>query len=296
VVLNNAGTFDVRGNQAWYDYAGSTGSLTLNNSGTLKKSAGTGEFEFEDTTLINSGTVEAQVGTLTFGGDNATHSGSWAVASGATLRFIAGTQTMAAGSSMSGAGQIQVSGGTVDLQAGSYAVDFLVDQYNGAIQGTLAVNLDMSMARLTLANGGTLTGTGTVTITGTGSEWTGGTMTGGGTTAIAAGAELKVSGNNRKYLGNRTITNNGTLIEASTGDLVDFDGTVVLNNAGTFDVRGNQAWYDYAGSTGSLTLNNSGTLKKSAGTGDFRFFDTTFNNSGTVTVLTGRILVNGVPL
>ena len=154
----------------------------------------------------------------------------------------------------------------------------------------------MSLAKLTLLNGGTLTGAGTLTLTGAGSTWSGGGMYGGGTTKIAAGGDLTLTGNNRKYLGSRTIVNEGTLIEASTGDLLDFEGAAVLNNAGLFDIRSNINWQNYSGAAGALSFNNSGTLRKSAGTGDFVFLNTTFSNTGTVQVQIGRIRINSVYL
>ncbi|MCC6534808.1 MAG: hypothetical protein IT531_19860, partial [Burkholderiales bacterium] len=70
----------------------------------------------------------------------------------------------------------------------------------------------------------------------------------------------------------------------------------VLNNSGSFDIRSDRTWRHFAGAAGSLTLNNSGTLKKSAGSGDFSFLSTVLNNTGTIAILTGRILVNGTPI
>jgi hypothetical protein len=77
---------------------------------------------------------------------------------------------------------------------------------------------------------------------------------------------------------------------------VDLDGTAILIVNGLFDIYNDRYWDHANGAVGTLTVTNNGTVRKSAGAGDFRFFDTTFNNPGTVTVLTGRILVNGVPL
>src|SRR5262249_9805532 len=123
---------------------------------------------------------------------------------------------------------------------------------------------------------------------------TGGLMTGGGTTKIAAGADLTVSGGNRKYLANRTIQNEGTLIEATTStDIVELDGTAVLNNVGVFDIRNDRIWENFSAPAGTLTINNTGTLKKTAGTGAFTFDNTSFNNSGAVQVQTGTVTFDG---
>jgi hypothetical protein len=41
---------------------------------------------------------------------------------------------------------------------------------------------------------------------------------------------------------NRTLHNEGTLIDAGTGGRVEIGGTAVLNNVGLFDIRDNLAW------------------------------------------------------
>lgn len=117
--------------------------------------------------------------------------------------------------------------------------------------------------------------------------------TGRGTTKIAVGADLTIGSANRKFLGNRTIQNEGILIEASTGDLVDLDGTVVLNNLGTFDVKSDFAWQHLVGTAGTLTFNNSGTLKKTVGAGDFTFINTTIINTGTIDDQVGSLTISG---
>jgi hypothetical protein len=274
-ILNNVGIFDIQGNTAWQDYAGAAGTLTLNNSGTLTKSAGTGQFEFLNTALNNSGTVDVQSGTLAFGGSGGVSTGVFTTAAGTEVAFLSGTQTWSDGVQATGDGAIAVR------------------NLNSGTGGTLNVDGGVEVARFDLGYLGTLTGTGTLTITGTGSQWTGGTMTGGGTTEIAAGGDLTVAGNLRKHLGDRTIVNEGTLIEASTGDLVDLDGAAILNNIGIFDIQSDTAWKNYAGAAGTLTLNNSGTITKSAGTGTFTFANTTFNNTGVVTVTSGVLDIAG---
>ena len=160
--------------------------------------------------------------------------------------------------------------------------------------GTLTSGGTLKVASLVQSGANSvLTGAGTVTISGTGSQWSGGLMTGGGTTGIAAGADLTVAGGSRKFLGNRTIANQGTLIEASTANVVDFDGTAVVNNAAAFDIRSNQTWENFTGPSGTLTINNSGTLKKTAGTGAFTFSDTELTNGGTISVTSGTLNIGG---
>lgn len=97
-------------------------------------------------------------------------------------------------------------------------------------------------------------------------------------------------------MGTRTLLNEGLLIEATTGEIVDLDGSAVLNNAGTFDIRSNSAWYHFIGASGTLTITNTGIMTKTGGTGDFTFSNTTLNGTGTISILTGPVLVNGGPI
>ncbi|MCC7082630.1 MAG: hypothetical protein IT530_18345, partial [Burkholderiales bacterium] len=103
------------------------------------------------------------------------------------------------------------------------------------------------------------------------------------------------TGGNRKYLAERTIRNEGLLIDANA-DFVELNGAAVLDNAGVFDIRSDASWQHFSGPGGSLTIDNSGTLQKTAGSGDFRFLNTVLDDTGTVTISSGRILVNGAPL
>jgi hypothetical protein len=272
-VFDNVGVFDIRSDTAWQNFTGAAGSLTLNNSGTLKKSAGVGDFFFLNTGLNNSGTVDVQTGTLAFGGGTGSSSGQFKAVAGSEVVFVAGTQTLTDGATASGAGALAVR------------------NLNGSTGGTLQVSGSVQAERLNLGYLGTLSGTGTLTITGTGSQWTSGLMTGGGTTKIASGADLTVSGNDRKYLGNRTIQNEGSFIEASTGNLLDFEGTAVFDNVGVFDIRSDTAWQNFTGAAGSLTLNNSGTLKKSAGVGTFTLAVLAFSNKGSIEVKSGTLKI-----
>lgn len=173
----------------------------------------------------------------------------------------------------------------------------MLRNFNGSIGATLAVTgANVAVQRIHLGTLGILGGDGTLTILGTGSLWSAGTMSGGGTTRIAAGADFTVTGSQRKYLGARALDNQGTLIEATSGDRVEFDGAATLSNGGTFEIRSNGTWGTFTGVSGSLALTNTGTLRKMLGLGDFALTQTTLTNTGVVDVLVGRILVNGTVL
>lgn len=100
-----------------------------------------------------------------------------------------------------------------------------------------------------------------------------------------------------KTLASRTIENDGTLLDAQTaGGYVEHAGAALLDNTGVFDIRSDASWENHFSPAGTLTLNNSGTLRKSQGSGDFLLDDVTLNNSGAIEVLVGVLLVNGLPV
>ncbi|MCC7082795.1 MAG: phosphatase PAP2 family protein, partial [Burkholderiales bacterium] len=182
---------------------------------------------------------------------------------------------------------------TVTFRDGAATVASLVSEAGFTMTGgTLTLLGDSELRASFQLKGGTLAGTGTLTLTGTGSQWSGGLMTGGGTTRIAAGADLTITGGNRKYLAERTIRNEGLLIDANA-DFVELNGAAVLDNAGVFDIRSDASWQHFSGPGGSLTIDNSGTLQKTAGSGQFYFDDTTLANTGTVDAQSGTLAFGG---
>ena len=118
-------------------------------------------------------------------------------------------------------------------------------------------------------------------------------MVGAGTTAIAAGASLTIAGAVGLQSG-RTIVNDGLLVQSS-GNVSIQNGATLTNNA-TMDLQGDGAWANAGGSAAHWVFNNLGLLKKSGGGGSSVFSDVDFNNSGTVTIAQGQIVVNGVAL
>ena len=197
--------------------------------------------------------------------------------------------------------------GWLSLTSGTYTVS-----------GSTRVAGDFSLASGTLTagtgdvtvqgrfsqSGGTLDGTGVLTLSGASNTWTGGEMTGGGTTKIAEGATLTIGGTNggRVYLGDRTIRNEGKLVDAGDsrfGFVLELEGAAILVNVGTFDVRTNGGWLQTGGVSGALTVTNFGFLTKTGGAGDFNFGNVlSFTNEGDIFVPAGagRLLVNGSPL
>ncbi|TVQ14524.1 MAG: hypothetical protein EA364_04290, partial [Balneolaceae bacterium] len=98
--INNSGLFDMQGDLTIGDGGGFGG--TLNNTGTFRKSAGTGTGLISNSVrLANSGTIEALSGTLSIqagafnSGTELLHSGAFHIGANGELRFTVGTHRIA---------------------------------------------------------------------------------------------------------------------------------------------------------------------------------------------------------
>ena len=148
---------------------------TCNNKGGLTRSSGTGNFTVTPRFFHNTGTVTIQTGTLDLSGDG-THTGTFDAA-GRTVTFTASTNTFDTGSSLT-AQQVDVNGGNLTLDAGSYTVD--TTRILSAT--TLTVNTPISFPNVELTLG-TFTGSADKTIT-TSLTWTDGDIGGVGQTLL----------------------------------------------------------------------------------------------------------------
>jgi len=120
-------------------------------------------------------------------------------------------------------------------------------------------------------------------------HWTGGRLAGVGLALINSG-ELNISGPDEKSFQTRAeIVNRGTVIHSGTGNLAGTDRNVIDNEPGAlWDIRTD------ANTTGPLTLNNFGTLRKSAGTGETNFSATLNGAGGTFEVQVGKLTLEGI--
>ena len=225
----------------------------------------------------------------------------------AKLSFVGGTSTAidaSIGAVSGSTGQLNVSGpGTVLNLSGSLGVGgslagggtgtLLVD--NGAsvqIAGKLSIwesgtatfnGGPTTVGSFGLSHGGLITGSGNLTVTGSGSTFTGGTIHGTGSLTIAQGATLTIgdSSSLSKDLA-RTLVNAGTINWVGPGQI---SGSEINNQSGAiFNAQGD-------GSLFSITFNNAGLFKKSAGTGSTTT-NLYFNNTGVVQVQSGTLNLN----
>jgi uncharacterized repeat protein (TIGR01451 family) len=151
--------------------------------------------------------------------------------------------------------------------------------------GTVTVVQEVTVQGLTFT-GGTLQGSNTLTVTDV-MTWTGGTQQGSGATAIASGATLNVTG--YVLLRQRTLNNAGTVNWTAANNWY-IDTNAVLNNlaGATFNAQASDV------NLGAINgiFNNQGTFIRS-GPGVSYVTALSFNNSGTVQVVSGVLRLDG---
>jgi hypothetical protein len=157
--------------------------------------------------------------------------------------------------------------------------------------GTATLNASASVTDFTLSSG-TRDGTGTLNVSGT-MTWSGGALSG----VTNANGPLSITGANEKYFPAGTLNSNFSATWTGTGNIrFDYGGPLLAIAASTtFDV---QTDADTTGSGGAsfMTINNAGTLQKSAGAGTTSIGDgygNAFNNTGTVDVQIGTLSLTG---
>ena len=243
------------------------GSGVLANAGTLRKSAGAGTTTIE-LPCYNSGLIQAQSGLLNLTG-GATNSGQFECDSAGTLGFGGGTYWLQNGSSVTGAGVVSLSAGTLNIQ-GPVAV--------GSVTDTWGLTLE----------GGALLGSGAVTVPGA-FNWISGNFGGvdNSLTLIAKGGIVLSGG--YKYF------NGGTLVNAGAGSWsggnVYFYNNPIFTNApgGSLDLQSDG---DPFRQYGSGVLANAGTLGKSAGAGTTTI-ELPCYNSGLIQAQSGLLNLTG---
>jgi hypothetical protein len=289
--LLNYGTATLNGTGTWYlndgatfdNEAGATLSLLTNeylygtgtvstvvNAGTIDKTAGAGTSEFFGALSVsNTGLLEADSGTLDFNlfnGGSASSQGVICATANGTVQIDGGLLALQTGASLTGAGELSITGGEVDIDGANVA----------------ATNVDFS--------GGTLAGAGTLTVSGV-LQWSGGTMSGSGSTVVAGGGTLTIGGY-VEFLDGRTLINYGTATLNGTGAWYLSDGATFVNEAGaTLSLLTNE--YLYGESTTVSTVVNAGTIDKTAGTGTSEFFGSlSVSNTGLLEADSGTLDFN----
>jgi hypothetical protein len=304
IITNDAGaSFQVQGTAA-FNYQG--GSPRFDNAGTFLPAPG-GTYAFHSVAFNNYGAINLGAGALLSLGGGGAQWGPVTVPTGATIDYAAGIFNASAGSSITGAGTLQVSGGTANL-AGIVNVTganlFTAGTANLTGNYTCVGNTLLNIAGGTanfdgtgtvapqvLNLNGVLGGANTVTV-GSAMNWTGGTMDGSGQTIIKPGATLSIAGfagYGGVGLTTRTLENGGTAVWG--GGNLNMNSCIITNDAGaSFQVQGTAA-FNYQG--GSPRFDNAGTFLPSR-TGTTGFYSFSLNNYGAINLdAGGRLLLEG---
>lgn len=306
-ITNRIGaTFTVNNSSDAFFY-GASGTNTFLNNGTFTKS-GTAAVTFGGdaaslpVSFVNAGQVNVQAGTLILQ-TGATHTGHFAISSGALLQFEGG-HVFSATSDITGAGNVLFNSVGTNVSDGLFNVSGAVtfagatNTFNGAFTAgsllvpngaTFTFNNTTTLGSLAATNL-LLGGSGDVSISGT-STWTGfGTMSGSGKTIITPGSIFTFAPAASPKNLQRTFINNGAVNWGGTGALATLNLTNALfdNKPGaSFNAFGDQ--YSFFGVSGANAFNNAGTFSKSgAGTASF-----TGNGTSIVSLInTGTVLVS----
>jgi len=277
----------------------SSGANKVVNLGLFRRNSDTNETTI-DTAFDNGGTVSIQSGTLNLRGGG-TSIGDYQVLAGAALRLGGSVHDFDPVSSITGAGDFGVSGGTANL-AGLVNVSGthtfgpgtanITGNYN-CVSNTLIIaggRADfngtglIAPAELTLGVFGTLGGSNFVTVSGPMTLNSGCVIEGGN--AIIADGGLRILGG--VSLTGRTFVNRGAALWTNSGIVsMTFIGGAVLSNApgATFDCALDG---EFATSVGANAILNAGTFRKVAGDA-ITPVRVPFINSGTLEVRSGTL-------
>ncbi len=276
-VLENKGTFTANSESSCVKYAfineGGTVAPKIVNSGTLRKTSGSGS-TIEAVALENHGTVEAATGKLVLhGGGNANASGTFIGATGAVLQFAEGAFALAA-STWKGQIELANPGATVSTE-GLLGTAATVVQTTGTwlLSGSSTTVESFSLISGELAGAGTL-------VVAKSFLWESGTMAGAGKTVVGSGATGAIEGPScgTAFLIKRTFENAGTL--TFKGEMLRMQEAALFENTGVFRANSESTCLKYAiisepvpsephkeSLPGESAFVNVGTFEKTEGTG-----------------------------
>jgi hypothetical protein len=234
-----------------------TGTLPVfDNTGEFRKSAGAGTTQV-GFAFNNTGTARVNTGTLRLiAGGSA--SGNFDLAAGAQME-LGFDYTLVAGASITGAGKTRLTGGVLSVNGNSSISN--LEQTAGTISGP---------ANLTVGQ----------------FDWKGGILSGSGSTTATTG--LTITGTDFSLNARTLAVAAGGAGVWNSGDIRLGQGGTI-NNAGTFDIAGDMNLIRVDGS--DTFLNNTGLLRKDGGTNFAAFQGVLLNNTGTVEVSSGTLIV-----
>ncbi len=281
--IYNNGLWQITGDNA---FGNGGGSAVWVNTGTLRKSAGSGISSIASFTFQNfGGVVEAQNGTLEFNGGGACLlSGVFTNTAPAKFSFINGTWTDAGGF-FAGTGTNMFNSGTFNLRTN---VPPGLKFFGGDVwvTGTNTFQNAGAITNLTI-EGAALRGTNIVTGT---LNFTSGSIP--EKLTIATNGQFVVGGTANKLLYGLTLINQGTVLCGGSLQIGNGGG---IFNSGLWQITGDFS-VNYGGNT-HIVWTNTGIIRKTAGNlliNQFSQLDDNFVNQpgGLVECLAGRLILN----
>ncbi len=251
-------------------YVNSSGIMSqIRNSGLFVKTDAAGSTVVGNNILFeNDGVVTIGSGQLAYQGGGS-GSGTWKLAPGTRVEFVNGVYELIDNAKIVGPGTAKLAGGTLRVSGSPIEVDNF-DMAGGVLDGSGELQINQSM------------------------DWSLGAQSGPGATTVAPGAQLVLSGSGDKTMQlGRTLTLGGAAAATGEGDLY-LNGGSSLNilPGAAFDVQSGMDFEFFSGA--SSAVNNMGTIMKSGGSDPTRFdMGLALNNSGSVTVLTGTLFIEG---
>ncbi|MGJ8696285.1 MAG: hypothetical protein ACSHYF_08195 [Verrucomicrobiaceae bacterium] len=219
--------------------------------------------------LVNHGLVSIPAGTLACHGGGGPSTGTYQATSGGTLLFTGGIHELDTDSTITGSGDIRVTGGTLRAIAPVNAIAHLD---GGTIEGQLP---DGEFRFLD------------------GSSWSNGYL--GGQSVIPNGATLHVDGSDpelrRLNLG-AALDIQGKLKLNGNGHIQAYEKCLVeIDASGTLELTDDGSPFQIV--YGGSSLTNHGTILKSGGDGDSLLQSIPYFSDGTINCQSGRIAING---
>lgn len=196
---------------------------------------------------------------------------------GGVVDVQSGTLTLAGGGTSFNGIFTASTGAVLDLTGGS------THSYSGAFSGSGGGRVELSGGRIQSVPSVTFNFPSNVF------QWTGGTLSG----PLTNLNRIILSGTNTKAL-NGALYNRGLLRQTNNGNLnVQFGGRLENAAAGTYEFRGDGDIVFAGGAGANPVINNSGTLRKSSGTGESRITPLFNNLGGTIQAQAGTLRLAG---
>mgnify|MGYP001184941594 CR=1 FL=1 len=286
--ISNGGLWQITGDsQIYQTYGGPTPNWL--NTGTLRKSGGTGISHISSFNFVNApgGIVQALSGTLQLsGGTNNLIGGTFSATTPGLINIASGTW-FDSGGTATGTGISRFNGGTLNLRTniipnllhtgGDVYVIANTFQQTGSITN---LTIDGSQLR-----GTNRIGTGTLVINSGGSD---------GVLIVGPTGKLQYNTAANKNIYNLRLINQGTVVWSDGNLLGGNTLSTTISNGGLWQITGNnQAYQTYGGA--AITWTNTGTILKSGGTGlsyiaDFRLMNA---SSGVIQCDVGTLQLPG---